>query len=354
MADPSSLFFPLRSNASALVAGPSVAAVRRRILVAGLLHDQVILESGIHYTWAGPGGANEMTAHGESPPRWQTLRERGRVTGAGHFVRIRRGDAPPDAPFHTVIHTDATFSWRATFEPFRRELPTSAAKWLEFGFVRDEQPARRVVQGWESEGRRARLVRHLAGKPPAVEDETRPSRQAIVKAGYFDLATAALTGVGLSIDRRHQTAIAARLAASEAERIGGHYALEILLPAGFGWADVPALRRMRALRDYRAILRDVEDAALSSDCASDLGRRVHAEYAERLAKASAHGLPAGGRIALAFVGFVVGAVADTRLPLVGGAIATAATLAAEEGIDRLRRPRWLSVHRRMRTGPDGL
>jgi hypothetical protein len=48
VADPSTIYFPLRANAAALTSGPGVNAVRRRILAAALLHDIVILEPGVH------------------------------------------------------------------------------------------------------------------------------------------------------------------------------------------------------------------------------------------------------------------------------------------------------------------
>lgn len=230
----SQIYFPLRSNASALASGPGVAAVRRRILAAALLHDRVILEPGVHRTWAGPAGGADQTAHGEQPARWQSLVERGRATGAVHHVAVRRSDAPSDAPFHAMVQGPATFSWRATYEPFRKELPPSATEWLvKRGHVADPEP------------RDGRLVEN-----------------AIVKAGYLDLAVAAVTGSAVSIDRRHQLAITRRIEAGDAQRVGGHYALEILLPVGFRWDDVPDLRAMRALRDDRAIIREVEEAEL--------------------------------------------------------------------------------------------
>lgn len=347
MTDPSTIYFPLRSNASALFAGPGVAGVRRRILAAALLNDEVVLESGLHVAWAGPTGGSSMTSHSEQSIGWQSSRERGRSTGSRHWVSIRSSDAPDTAPMHPIIVGDAAFSWRATFEPFRRELPASASKWLDFGYITDEGPANKVVRGWESVDRLNELLasRHGAGRAPVDDPFVKP---AIVKAGYFDLAVAAETGSAVSMDRRHSLAVDQRLRAGDAHRLGGHYALEILLPTDFGWTDVPDLRKHRAIRDYRAIMRDVEAAAIDSATSpAEFDDLIRRGYQRRLIAASKKGVPLSGKVALQAIGLVAGAVADSAAPIVGGAVVGAAGFALGEGLDRVMRPRWLAIDRRL-------
>ena len=351
--DPSTIFFPLRSNASALFAGPGVAGVRRRILAAALLHDSVVLEDGIHTSWAGATGGSSMTAHGEPRDRWQSPRQRGAATGATHYVAVRPSDAPESAPFHPVVTSEAVFSWHATFEPFRRELPGSAAKWLAFGHVTDDEPAKQIVRGWESSDRDADFGRYRFGPRPEP-----PGGQfvhgAILSAGYYDLAVAATAGVAVSVDRRHRRAIEARVRAGDARTVGGHYALALLLPTEFTWTDVPELRRHRALRDYRAIVREIEAVAFATDAAGPLDANIHREYERRLIAAAARGVPFGGRVALHSVGFILGAGLDAVAPVVGGVAATGATFVATELLDRAVRPRWLAVDRRIRGRRNGL
>ena len=52
------VFFPLASNAHALVAGGAVASVRARMKVSSLLYDRVLLEAGAMRIQAGPHGAS--------------------------------------------------------------------------------------------------------------------------------------------------------------------------------------------------------------------------------------------------------------------------------------------------------
>ncbi len=141
----------------------------------------------------------------------------------------------------------------------------------------------------------------------------------------------------------------------DAQALGGHYAMELLLPTDFGWTDVPDLRKHRAIRDYRTIVREIEaEAVRSGRSPVDVDDRIRREYDQRLAKAAAKGLPFAGRIALQGIGFVVGAAADTTAPIVGGAVAAAGTFAAGEAISRAMRPRWLAVDRRLRGARNGL
>ena len=316
MTEPSTIFFPLRSNASALIAGAGIASVRRRILAAALLTDQVILESGLHTSWAGPTGAGELTGHVlEGPPRWQSPRRRGRLTGARHYVAVSRS---PESPRRAVVSTEATFSWQATFEPFKGELPRPFPKWLAFGHVTDDREVKAAVNAWKAADRMAELRRYGTGPRPP-----RPDGQfvydAILNAGYYDLATGVATGAAISIDRRHALAIATRVEAGDAVPLGGAYALEVLLPVGFTWSDLPMLRRDRRLADYRAILREIEAEALStSGTAAELEDRIRREHGRRLEAAASSRLGFGGRVVLTSIGFVVGAAADVAAPVAGG------------------------------------
>jgi hypothetical protein len=345
----STILFPLRSNASALFAGPGVAGVRRRILAAALLNDRVVLEDGAYIAWAGPTGGAAVMMHGEQSVAWQTPRQRGRATGAQHHVGARLSTAPESAPFRAMVVSVADFSWRATFEPFRKELPASATKWLAFGHVDDESQVSRVVRGWEDADRLYRLVHRLPSTASQFVESS------IVKAGYFDLGAGASARVAVSMDRRHALAVQRRLEAGDAMRLGGHYALEVLLPTDFGWSDVPDLRKHRAIRDYRAIIREVEAAAIDAGTSiRDIDERIRREYQDRLLAASAKGLPFRGRVTLTAIGFVVGVAADLAAPFVGGATVATAAFVAGEVLDRTLEPRWLTVDRRLRGRRNGL
>jgi hypothetical protein len=344
---PSQIFFPLRSNAAALMAGPGVAGIRRRILAAALLHDEVVLEDGLCLSWSGPaGGAHMMNRGPIGDVRWQTPRRRGAATGATHYVSMKSSTSPANSPAHAMIYTQAEFSWQATYEPFRRELPASASTWLNFGHPTDDTPIKAMVSKWQSEDRQAAAIARLRGQALGAGGF---SSEAVLAAGYYDLATSAIAQAAVSVDRRHADALRARLALEAAHRIRAAHALEVLLPTGFRWDDVPVLRKSRGIRDYRVILGEIEEAALAGATSiEDLERRIASEYAVALSKAQARGLSFGGRVILAAVGFVAGVGADVAAPIVGGAAIAVASFAAGEVLDLAAAPRWLTVDRTLR------
>lgn len=351
MSQESTIYFPLGGNAAALTSGPGAAAVRRRILAAALLHDFVILEPGVLRIWAGPTGAGSFKNPTERPSSWQTLRERGAATRAQFHVGVRRSSAPESTPFRQMVGTTTTIAWSATYEPFRRELPASAAEWLDYGAPTDEAPANALVSKWESADRLERLRRYYARgqkldpDPPGGEWV----ESTIVKATYLDLAISAVTGSAVSIDRRHQLAVQRRITAGDAQVIGGHRALELLLPVGFGWEDVSGLRGMDAIQDYRAVIRDVEaDALDGATSIADLQERIQSGYREAVARATARGLPMVVRVAVAVIGFALGEAVQSVAASAAGAVAGFAL--AEAG-DEAMKPRWLSVHRRVSGRP---
>ncbi len=178
---------------------------------------------------------------------------------------------------------------------------------------------------------------------------------AILAAGYYDLAIAATAAVGVSLDHRHRLAVETRLRAGDAQALGGHYALQVLLPRDFTWSDVPDLRKDRALREYRAIVREVEAEALrTSRTTAEIDDQIHREYERRIAVAAAKGVPFEGRAALTAIGFILGEAADSTAPLVGGAAATIGAFVVGEVVTRAMRPRWLAVDRRLRGRRNGL
>jgi hypothetical protein len=341
----SAIYFPLRSNAAGLVAGGGVALVRRRIIIAGLLHDAVNLEQGFHLSWAGPDGSSSMTSHSEQGEPWQTTFDRRKRTGAVHHFAMRLDSAPADTPMRAMIVTPASFSWRATFEPFRQELPASAASWLHFGWYDDSPESKQLVRDWETADRMA-AYRRDGLKPRRAPAQGQFVRDKILDGAYNDLALAAIARVGVSLDRRHHIGVQARLAAGDAKPVGGQYALDVLFPIDIGWGDVPELRAMRGFRDYVAVVRELEQLSLAD--ASTLGElddRIKARYRARVAKA-AEQLAFGGRVTMATISLVVGAAAGVVNPGLGVA-AAAGSFVAQEAIGLARQPRWMSVHRRL-------
>jgi hypothetical protein len=72
-------YYGLRTNASQLLAGAGVNAVRRRIKLDALLHDEVLLEGGVFTLTAGPSLVNPIYKPDwpdDTKPRWQTASDR--------------------------------------------------------------------------------------------------------------------------------------------------------------------------------------------------------------------------------------------------------------------------------------
>jgi len=240
-------------------------------------------------------------------------------------------------------------SWRATFEPFRLELPGSTAEWLWIDHVPDEIRALTTQTALAMS-----IMDYIEDMRP--RDPARRVFDKIIRGPtYNDLEVAQAEHWAVSVDRRHRVAIETRLHAAEAHYVDGHRALEFLLPTEFTWRDVPNLRKHRALREYRAILREIEsEALLGSSSPKEIDDLIHREYDRRIAAAAAKGVPFGGRVALTVVGFILGVAADSAAPLMGGAASTAGSFAAGEALGRVVRSRWLAVDRLLRGRRNGL
>jgi hypothetical protein len=253
---------------------------------------------------------------------------------------------------HAMIVTPASFSWRATFEPFRRELPASAASWLHYGWYDDDPETKQLVRDWQTADRHARYRRHGL-KPRPTPREGHFVREKVLEGAYDDLAIAAVARVGVSFDRRHQIGVQTRLAAGDAKPVGGHYALEVLLPVDVGWEDVPEIRSTKGFRDYVAVIREIEQLSLAeASTLGELDEGIQARYRARVAKA-AEQLPFGGRVTMAAISIVVGTAAGVVNPGLGVAVA-AGSFAAQEAIGLARQPRWMSVHRRLYSRLEGI
>ena len=137
LGDSLGVYFPLKSNAHALLAGRPIEAVRKRLKFASLLHDDVYLESGLLQIQAGAKGAIEFgTGSSDVDAEWQTPSERGALQGGEFVFSIRKEGEESTASSAATLRSSAAISWNPTFEPFRRELPSSA-DWIHFGRFND-------------------------------------------------------------------------------------------------------------------------------------------------------------------------------------------------------------------------
>jgi hypothetical protein len=355
MAEPTTIYFPLRSNAASLITGQGIAEVRRRLMLASLLHDEVWIEAGLLSVMAGADGSNSWHHRGLDPATvsWQSPRSRHRGEDVEFGVAFGRESVPGVAvpPTHAMRLGTSSISWEATFEPFRRELPRDAAEWVSYVDYPDPPAAKQVAGRWS--------FSEFVDPNPSLTRRwpERFIRDTYVKGTHLDIAAAEVAGALVSIDVAHRPVVDALVQRNVAERVPGDHLLDLIMPVGTSWADVVDLRRQdRALGEYRAAVREAADTVTTATALDPaLERALLEEWGRRIGAASERRAPRWIRRAIVGLGFVaglgVGSATATAAPLIGVAGAATADLAGEaveEILDRRAKPRWLAVDARLR------
>lgn len=348
------LVVPLRSNASTLLAGAPIAAMRRRLKFASLFYDRLFLETGIFRVNAGPHGSSSFIlppTEGD-PPRWQTPAERRARTGVTFAVAVSP-DGRPDVAPRTLIASEATIAWTATLHPFAAELP-SGTDWVEFRTSRD--PAgeiQQLAQQWIGADERNRSL-----------EQTIPIkfvRDTLIKSANRDLVLAAAAGVSVTTDRLHSQVVAQRFNDQPGWNLQG-YAIPLLFPhAGeLPWEAIADLRRDRNIARFRAVLREVEEEATAEAAEGNVKEAANRAYTRHLADASGRLEGVSSSVRRTTIGIVVsGAIGVATLPIPapwGIVVGTAAgavptTITDVRNVIRQRRSRgWVALHQRIISG----
>lgn len=343
MADPSTIFFPLRSNARTLYAGPGVERVRRRLKFASLLYDAVWIEAGLWESIAGPRGAMEGWPPTSEGVRWQTLRERSASKKNNFQVGFKLSNAPADAPFTGMVNTPVGFHWRATFLPFLNELPPSC-DWIAFGEVKENAAHSPAVENWigrdKGDDRLRRLLREELERNIVIESVNR------------DLGHGIDFHAAVSVDDWHARVMRARVEREEAAPAFGGGAFEIALPEAGSCSreEIAALRQHRGMTSLRTVLRDCEAAVWELDITNaEMVARVRAEFETALHNADMRlGEGWKGNIVTAATDFIVGTFAATALlgtheNWVAGLIGVATTATGSVLRAKLARPHWTAA-----------
>ena len=343
---------PLRSNASTLLAGAPIAALRRRLKFASLFFDRLLLETGIFRVHAGPSGASSFivppTEH--DPPRWQTPAERHAGTGVPFSVAIGE-DGAPAATLRTVISSEASISWAATLHPFADELPPGT-DWVHF--VRSLNPegeVKQLAQRWTRDDERNRSLERAI--------PVKFVRDTVINSANRDLVLGVAAGCAVTADRLHSQVVAQRFNDDETWKLHG-YAVPILFPwvGDLPWEAISDLRRDKNMGRFRAELRQVEEVATAEAAGGDIETAARHVYDRHLADALGRLEGMGGAIAhRALTGFVIGSVAGDATsgiigplaPIAGAALGSASTTIIDvRDMIRQRRSRgWLAVHQRI-------
>jgi hypothetical protein len=215
--DQSTAFFPLRTNAHALLAGAPALSVVGRIKHASLLHDRVLLESG---TWRANAGPTGSTAFWTPPDqggehRWQRAGDRRSAQETGFHLAM--GPSDSSQRLRTVPSTPTLLKWLG-----RR-------RWNRSGAI-----CRQKLTGLSCESFRLttvgkRIVTRLVNAD--VDDDwltselrERWSRNLVSKSVAHDLVLANGLAAALSMDNRHALVTEARVRRGEAAVVPGRHA----------------------------------------------------------------------------------------------------------------------------------
>jgi hypothetical protein len=348
------LVVPLRSNASTLVAGAPIAAMRRRLKFASLFYDRLFLESGILRIQAGPRGSSRFLVppSKDDPPRWQTPAERRAATGATFVVAMRPEDAP-DATPRTMVSSEATISWTATLHPFADELPPGT-DWVEFVKSRDPAgEAGQLAQQWTWADRRNDSLKRA--------EPIQFVRETIISNANHDLALATVAGVAMTSDRLHSQVLAQRFNDEQRWQLQG-YTVPVLFPhvGEMPWSAIADLRRDRQMAQFRTVLRDVEQEAMAEAAKGNVEKAAWNAYTRHLADASGKLESVATSVRRTAVEIVIsGVIGTATLPipapwgLVVGTAAGAVPTTITNIRSRVRQSRskgWVSVHQRLTAG----
>ncbi len=275
------LYVPLRGNAYGLLAGAPAAAFVRSLKVAAVMHDQLFLDEGSWSGIAGPGGKTEWRDPQGTGPGGLTLqppRERAASRGRDWHIAMRPSDS--EGPMRAIIRSSTTLSVRATFEPIRQSLPR-AFEWIDF-VSHDLYPDDK------------RLTKRLASAEvrDGLLSEAFPdrfTRSLIAESTMHSLVLGMRMGAAVRLDGLHRSVLAARLARGEARPTLGGHALVATIPdvRNLPWEEVDEVRKMKGIPRLRAILADVEMAALEATAeGGDLDEAILREYHEQYRRAT--------------------------------------------------------------------
>lgn len=344
-------FFPLASNAHALVTGGPVGNVRARMKVCSLLYDRVLLEAGDMTIQAGAHGSSAFRHRTDtgSPRAWQTPHGRRHGQDVPFSVAMApetTPGVPAPGPYRQVLHSETSICWLPTLEPFRNEL-LAQCDWIVLGFPSEMAPEfKKLEDQWKRwDGRNDALIR-------LVPEHFVRSR--ILDDVSHDLAIGASGGWDVSVDRFHGQVVGARFASDGTLQSKG-LALPVLVPrvGDLTWEDVAKIRRLKAIQQLRGVLREVESEAFDvARSGGDVEAAMHHAYEKKLAGVSetVHGIRSTAAMGVAelFVGAGAG-YATTGLALLGPVAGAGVTAALMTGwhvrrVVRGRRQRsWIGV-----------
>jgi hypothetical protein len=274
MAEKSRIYFPLAANAAGLVVGAQWAAFERRVKLAALLYDELVLDDGYWIGSSGPGGRAEMRRPRNDPgfPGLQTARERASAKALNQFSLMVDTQELAGGPAEVV--------WRATFDPIKQKLPAKA-RWVEFATFKLNDEGKQLADGLIDDDLRDTV---LAGR-----FRGRLTRDMVVTNAGHGFALASVIDAAVSMDRVHGEVIAARVRRGVASIAMGRRALDVKFPAvgALSWSQVHEARSIRGLPKLRAVLAEIEaEAREIAATEAEIDRSILVGYDARIAAAT--------------------------------------------------------------------
>lgn len=307
------------------------------------MHEKVYVEdgewranSGPQANWVAWTPAQRMT---EQDRRFQSAAERSLIESEPISISL----LPEGATEAIEVTSDTTLFWRATFEPFKREL-REAYPWIEFIHVTLPPPDQRIAKEMAEADLRDGMLTDL------IPDKH--SRGVVIDSTNEALVLGARIGAAPSLDAMHQRVLTARQQRGQAVRVFGHRALQVVFPTvdRMAWEDVDAARGIAGLADLRAILSEIEQAAWSvAESGTGLEEGIRQAYMARFERAVAQLQPSlrGTAIAIA-MGTGLGILTGPLAPIVGIAAGAAQTIASNYRARRSFRSSWMAASERLR------
>ena len=345
--DARTLWVPLRSNAHSLLAGAPVQGLRRRLKQAAISYDEVLLEGGGLSITAGTSGRIEMPLSAEDLLAFQIAHQRHVAKGRRFHLSLgtEEVEGVPASEMRTFINSETSIIWAPTLQPFARELPPSV-DWMKYVTSPITNSIKKTADDW-----RRRDERNVALHKLLPESFVRGT---VIGHADRDLAVAAHVRVSVMQDSSHRAVLGSRFADSDWRATG--FALPLLMPdvGDLDWEAIAAIRSHRAMKDFRRILREIEQMTLEQSRDGDVEAAVRHAMEKHLVKATGKVEGLGAIPKAATVEFGAGimlGVATVGLAgpvaLIGGAALGSAVAGVQTATDvgRARRSRgWVSVY----------
>lgn len=313
----SHVYFPLRANASSLLAGSPANGVRRRMKIAALLYDHLIVDDGSWHGVSGPEGSMPWRfppgALEGGPEGFQTAMQRSRAGRSNFWYRIApTGSTGPGF----TLRSPTTINWRATFEPIKKEL-AAPLPWLDFVVVDVLPEHKPIIRAMVRQDVHDGLLQRTIG------DQF--SRKLIIESAAHSLVLGSAMGSTVSVDQMHARVLQARIDRGDAAPVFGARAVEVLFPdvMRLSWKDLDAARVLPGLPDLRQVLAEIETTARAGLSAEDaLDAAIQDQYRYRLESAVERFRPSvHGAVVPTVIGSVIGmlTIGSAELGLVTGA-----------------------------------